>query len=333
MLALKNAIRDVYARTLAAAGLSRPARWGLGRHLILTFHRVLPESLRATYPLPGLVATPEELRWVLEALLGDFACLPVSEAWGLLRSGRADRPLMSVTFDDGQLDNYEYAAPVLADLGVRATFYVPTAAIGGLEPLWHDRVGFAWRADRADTLRRLAPYIGSQAHNSLADVLERLKRLEARVMEAAVSELSCETPHWAMLMSWDQIVELRDRGHEIGSHSASHRLLSTMTRDEQAMEIEESRSVLERRLGQRVPSFCYPNGSFDSNTLELVQAAGFENAVSTQWGLNEVNDEPMTLRRCDMVVSHLKDRKGAMSARLLRFRLSPYRLPKIGGVS
>lgn len=326
----KHAVRDLYASALATAGFSRPARWASGNHLILTFHRVLPQQLRGAYPLPGLVVTPDELRWILETLLPDFVCLPVSEAWSRTCRGTATHPLLSVSLDDGQSDNYEYAAPVLAELGVRATFYVPTGAIGGREPLWHDRVGFAWINDKHETLRRLKPYLHLQEPKSLGDCLERLKRLEANDLRLAVRELPGEAPDWAGLMDWDQVLALRDRGHEIGSHASTHRLLSTMTRDEQANEIQESRTVLERRLRDRVTSFCYPNGSFDDNSKELVQAAGFDNAVTTRWGLNGAGDESITLRRCDMDARRLRDRHGLPSESLLQWRLSPYRPSALG---
>lgn len=44
---------------------------------------------------------------------------------------RDDWPLACVTFDDGLLDSYEVALPILEERGIKASFFVPLGSIGG----------------------------------------------------------------------------------------------------------------------------------------------------------------------------------------------------------
>src|SRR6185312_4159597 len=51
----------------------------------------------------------------------------------------ASRPSALVTFDDGFLEQYTHAFPILQDEGVRAWFFLPTAFLGArCRPPWAD---------------------------------------------------------------------------------------------------------------------------------------------------------------------------------------------------
>ena len=57
-----------------------------------------------------------------------------------LARGYARRePALAITFDDGYADNAEIAAPILDRLGLNATFFVSTGAIGARNPFAWDR--------------------------------------------------------------------------------------------------------------------------------------------------------------------------------------------------
>lgn len=91
----------------------------------------------------------------------------------------------------------------------------------------------------------------------------------------------------AQLMTWDQVRELESSGVTIGGHSLTHARLSTLTDEEQALEIRECTRILEWELGHGIESFAYPYGSaldYIPKTIELVRDAGYVNAVSNQYG-------------------------------------------------
>jgi peptidoglycan/xylan/chitin deacetylase (PgdA/CDA1 family) len=330
-MTMKSFIRDTLADVLLATGLSRPERACRGKLLILTLHRVLPAELRSEYPQPGLVITPDELRWLLAEVVPHFEVDTVSEALRRLRAGAEGRPLLAISFDDGQWDNLEFAAPILRQFDVRATFYLPTDFIETSRLLWHDEAGFAWRAcgrpgiDRAAvaaTIRNVAIEPGA----SVGQFLERLKAASPQMRADAVKALYAlaqfTPPDWARLMTWDEVRRLRDLGHEIGSHSCSHALFPQLDAAAQLRELTESKRVIASALDVPVRSFCYPNGSYDEKSLVLAAEAGYENAVTTSWGVNAADRSVYELLRCDMDARRLVDRRGTLSRARLAMRLS-----------
>lgn len=330
---MKSVIRDVYVSALAGFGLLEPHRWAKGSLLILTFHRVLPREHRDVYPLPGLAVTPDELKWVIETLRPHFECLTVSEAWERLSHQYPSKPLLAVTFDDGQLDNFEFAAPVLAELGVRATFYVPTGFVGGDELLWHDRVAFSFVRNPGPT-RAVLDKFAIPGHGGVDDVTANIKALNSRAFEElldAIRRIDVSPPKWAGMMNWTQVRTLRDSGHEIGSHAVSHKLLDSLAQDEQQREIENSTSALLSQLGTAPSSFCYPNGNATTFSASLIQTIGYRNAVTTKWGTNSISSNPFALMRCDIDARHLYSHRGFLSRSLLMRRLSPFRPTSLAG--
>lgn len=82
-------------------------------------------------------------------------------------------------------------------------------------------------------------------------------------------------------MGWKELAALHAAGMEIGAHTVSHADLAALDRAAARREIGESRRALERGLGITVESFSYPAGSYTGETIGLVRALGFTNAVST----------------------------------------------------
>lgn len=96
-------------------------------------------------------------------------------------------------------------------------------------------------------------------------------------------------------MNADQIRDLGRRGHEIGSHTASHKHLPTETESIIEDEIMLSRRYLERLVGP-VETFTYPYGEYDDRVVAVVKRAGFLGARSVHDGLNGEGVDPFLLK-------------------------------------
>jgi peptidoglycan/xylan/chitin deacetylase (PgdA/CDA1 family) len=87
---------------------------------------------------------------------------------------------------------------------------------------------------------------------------------------------------------------------DIGAHTKTHPLLSTLSPDEQYDEINGSRQWLEEALAQPVFSFAYPSGAYNGETVEAVRASGFSAACTVEQGCVEAGDDLFQLRRCNV---------------------------------
>jgi peptidoglycan/xylan/chitin deacetylase (PgdA/CDA1 family) len=332
---IRPALRDAVARLGAVSRFTRAARSRAGCLTVVTFHRVLPAGLRARYPHPGLAMTPGELEFVLEALRRDYTLGSLAEldAPGepSSRPDRARRPRLALTFDDGQLDNFEHARPLLARYGVRATFFVPVDAIASGAALWHDRLGYAavalseGRGGARARERVAALGLDPRALTLPHRITQAAKRLTHEAREALVDELAARTgaevPPWAGMMSFAELRALADEGHEIGSHSMTHPLLPSCDDARVEFEIAESKRRLEAAIGREVESFCYPNGDWDARCVAALGRAGYRRAVITLPGVNRSSTPRFLLTRHDLDPFRLRDRHGALSAPLLAWRL------------
>ncbi len=75
---------------------------------------------------------------------------------------------------------------------------------------------------------------------------------------------------------------------EIAAHTMNHRYLTSLSVENAKEEIIQSKIALQQYTNKSVVSFAYPYGAFDEKMLQLVEDAGFTNAVSTIPGI-EVN--------------------------------------------
>ncbi len=72
------------------------------------------------------------------------------------------------------------------------------------------------------------------------------------------------------------------QGFELGSHTRSHRFLTTLSAADAWRQISEGKQMLEDCLGSAVCGFCYPGGHYRRIHRLQVRSAGFAYARTTQ---------------------------------------------------
>jgi len=85
-------------------------------------------------------------------------------------------------------------------------------------------------------------------------------------------------------MSADQVRQVVAMGATIGAHTVHHWGLARLSPATARAEITDSRQQLAAITGMLPDDFAYPYGNFDTAVVQLVQEAGFRDAVSTLGG-------------------------------------------------
>jgi peptidoglycan/xylan/chitin deacetylase (PgdA/CDA1 family) len=90
-------------------------------------------------PPDGVTVGSAEFEAFCGFFLRHFRVVPLSEQVAGCRSGDNMGGTLSITFDDGYLDNIEVAAPILRAMRLPATFFVTTGFIGSdIVPPWDE---------------------------------------------------------------------------------------------------------------------------------------------------------------------------------------------------
>jgi peptidoglycan/xylan/chitin deacetylase (PgdA/CDA1 family) len=331
---MKKWLKDIITYLFWTLNITKPSRYSHNKLIVVTFHRVLKDSQRKEYPLPGLVVTQEEFDWILSELSQYFSCGTLEQAIKDHKSMPAHKPPLAITFDDGQLDNYELALPILEKHHIKATFYIPTDYIDTSKNLWHDVVGFSvknFNQDQSTFIeigQLMKEYLGDDFDfTDIKSTINSCKGLTSIKLSELTQSLSAidqpPIPNWAGMMNWEQIKILSDKGHEIGSHTRTHPILTEIDNEGDLLnEINESKTIIEEQISKEVHSFCYPNGDQDKYIHDIVCKSGYKNAVITDIGINETLDNPMSIKRVDIDPFRIRDRKENLSKYSMHFRLS-----------
>ena len=125
-----------------------------------------------------------------------------------------------------------------------------------------------------------------------SEIIDRLFRKYVSVDEAGFSaELYMHPSH---------IRDMASCGMEIGGHGHTHRWLGKLSHADQAQEIDRTVAFLENILGHRPTDWamCYPFGSYNSETIDIVSKADCALGLTTTVGLADLS-RPLELARLD----------------------------------
>jgi len=320
MSRFKTVLKAPVWHALSALG---PRHWPLPRQrlLILTYHRVLPVTdPRYLLEQPGMVVTPESFENHIDWLREDGFEFVHLSSWSAGRFAGRSGKYCAITFDDGWLDNYQYAFPVLQKLGVPFHIYVVLNQLGGAGDYWPGRLVRVLSAcieqcrvpgepADSDWFVRLLPdgklpdrctvevvdhvVVACKQHPE-SFIYERLAQLEQLV------DLS-KHPQVRALLNVQEINAMLVSGLlEVGCHTTDHtRLIEGLPAATLEREIIASRGGLEQEFARPITSFCYPNGDYSADALALVRRT-YDNAVTTVAGWNFNRADCHLLRRISM---------------------------------
>lgn len=251
------------ARIVDAPLLRRLAAARRLRGVVLNYHVMHADSIAAHLD-------------VLDAL---FDIVPIE---GLLApdrppvDGAGGRVRAVLTFDDGKRSNGTEVAPALRRRGIPATFFVTSepCRTGGLH--WFD---LARRIERARRERE------AEAEDVPPLDVRACKRSDAARRDALLGELADrmgvdtrprdddDRP-----LSPEEVGALARDGFEIGSHSATHAILTLESEERVWRELVESKRRIGEWIGAEVRHFAYPNGNASDATEALTRRAGYVSA-------------------------------------------------------
>lgn len=298
---------------LGSRALRLAARGRGGSAAILMYHSVRKDPGQTMDTLGGIVHSEAAFRGQMELLARDFRPITIDMLVEHLQTGReVPQRAVAVTFDDGYADNHHTAMPILDQTGVPAVFYITVDCIEKVRLPWTARLRFPFRRTRRNSWQdpsgRKWPLAGDhdreQAFACACEICCRLTGVAQDQFVAGVEQdlgARSNPKESTLVMSYDQIRDLARNGHLIGSHTMTHPNLAYVSHQEATAELTESKLRLEKELDSRVVHFSYPcpalSPHWNENTAGACSKAGYETAVTTDWGLTRAGDNPLRLKR------------------------------------
>jgi peptidoglycan/xylan/chitin deacetylase (PgdA/CDA1 family) len=220
---------------------------------ILTFHHIHPERDVLTIP-PRLF----ERALVETKRRHTFIDYTTFTEWLLHDKPLPPNPLL-LTLDDGYLDNFIYAFPVLEKLKIPGVLFAVTGMV-----------------EEATTVRKeMPPFLDHKRLEAAPDPAYFINTAEIEAMEASglITVESHTVSHFAC------------KGADAGR--IEDELLESLA-------FIQSHSYPRKHYG-----FCWPRGRFDKRALEIIRKTPYDFAFSTVEGTCRRDGDRYTLRRID----------------------------------
>jgi peptidoglycan/xylan/chitin deacetylase (PgdA/CDA1 family) len=289
---------------------------------VLNYHRIDdPTQPGFDSFRPNVSATASEFARQMAYVSKWFHVISLSELVAWL-DGRQELPPYAalITFDDGYLDNYTTAFPILQKYRLPAIIFLTTGHIGTDRPFYWDLAAYCFSHTRHTQLLfpngNLVRFSNPQEReDACREWVESLKVMPENEKQRWVNrlpdalEVSIPSGHFKrLMMNWDQVREMHNAGIEFGAHTVDHPILTRVSFEEACRQIRASKARVEEEIGIDVLGFAYPNGQVvdvDPRIEQAVADAGIRAAFTLMHGPSshrEVRQNPYAIRR--IFISH-----------------------------
>ena len=212
---------------------------------------------------------------------------------------------VTITFDDGSINQFRFAVPLMNERGLHATFFIITGDIPGSkyqptfigrpiqkiidenETIHTDKNNLFERCSALTYLAQTNKYPElkdfSDMEALLGNQFDQMKYKEVySIIDNAYSTLrksghtynfqkEKSEPEKGYHLTWDILRDVHNEGHEIADHTVSHPYMSVLDKANILYEIDKCSQDIEEHLGiKRVLSIECPYGIDDKRVLSYV---------------------------------------------------------------
>ena len=227
-----------------------------GKITCLLYHRIVSQSDHPWLEAGGVPYTsPSAFHDQLAELVrlgGEFFTLDdVNQG----EKPASNRPGFVISFDDGFRDNFEVRRSILDEFGIRGVFFITASLPERDTLLWEHLLFWLTSVPQYDTAlkQQLLEKLDSPLENLSTAELARnyaSPKLIDMCLEKVVRSIPVNSiPNPTILYAtWNLIRDAATAGHQIGTHTTSHRMRHTMTKEQFQLEFERSMEILSEKL-------------------------------------------------------------------------------------
>lgn len=239
---------------------------------IYMLHRCSPFETGKLFSNENMKVSPEFLKnFILEKRkthefisLDDFYTLANAKSQIL-------KKFIILTFDDGYLDNFEFAFPIFEELNVPFTVYVTTC--------FPDRTAFLWWYILEDIILKHSTVklstgevftcvSNTEKEESFLNIRKIILNLNQMNLRSEFDilfssyEYIAEKYNERLCLSWDNIIQMsKSKCCTIGAHTENHKVMKLISENEMQREIFNGKLYLENKIGIQVSHFAFPFGT------------------------------------------------------------------------
>lgn len=203
----------------------------------------------------------------------------------------------AITFDDGYLNNYQFAKPILEKYNVEATYFITGLKMTSEEMLWADLLDIATHFELKELVlndisfkinehKKLQNINGMILHDYIKQVDSSFEtKVEmSKVLSPYIEKIKqAKIRDYWQLMNNDHIIETsKSDVITIGSHGYYHNNLGNIEFSHSARELKKSKEYLENLIQKEINSLGYPDGSYTRETIQYAESIGFKYQVATE---------------------------------------------------
>lgn len=275
-------------------GLSYILRWQRRNTItVLSLHRISNEKDYFWNPI-----NPATFEKLLNYVIKHYNIISFGDIPFLKKT--SSKPFLILSFDDGYYDFYEYALPLLKKYNLPCNHNIVNECATGNHVIWPQRLNIIFNYCKNNNCNLsfeiegdkilLDTFKGNwmQFYLKIFKTLMKIPKAQ-RMLILSEKEKEFSIVPGCKMMNWQQIAECAQSSVEIGSHTYTHDVLSTIA-DINILqnEIVKSAIEIENKIGKKVNILALPNGEGNDKIKEVIKKSGIKNILSVDDKINKM---------------------------------------------